>query len=62
MQGRVIKCDRRRKIKCGKEGDKVSKRREIKFTGTVITSDRRREIKSAGEGEKCARRWRGKGD
>ena len=40
----------------------MSKRREIKFTGTVITSDRRREIKSAGEGEKCARRWRGKGD
>ena len=62
VQGRVIKCDRRRKIKCAGEGDKVSKRREIKFTGTVITSDRRREIKSTGEGDKCARRWRGKGD
>ena len=34
MQGRVIKCDRRREIKYAGEGDEVSKRREIKFTGT----------------------------
>ena len=34
VQGRVIKCDRRREIKYAGEGDEVSKRREIKFTGT----------------------------